>query len=112
VIAFPFGSMAELIGPGVNGALVESVNQAVAAVEALAALDRKLCRSSFEERFTAARMAKNYVRVYEELVEEAVSSQGEPVLPSREIPIPAPVAAEERPPAWVDQAGVNGSRPQ
>jgi hypothetical protein len=99
VIAFPFGSMAELIEPGVNGALVESVDQAVAAVEALAALDRKLCRRSFEERFAAARMAKDYVRVYEELVEEAVvSSPGQAVLPWREIPIPAPVAAEERPP--------------
>jgi glycosyltransferase involved in cell wall biosynthesis len=41
VIAFPFGSMPELVEPGVNGALVESVDQAVAAVEALAALDRK-----------------------------------------------------------------------
>jgi glycosyltransferase involved in cell wall biosynthesis len=44
VIAFPFGSMPELIEPGVNGALVESVDQAVAAVEALVALDRTLCR--------------------------------------------------------------------
>ena len=64
VIAFPFGSMPELIEPGVNGALVESVDQAVAAVEALAALDRRLCRRSFEERFTVARMVENYVRVY------------------------------------------------
>jgi Glycosyl transferases group 1 len=33
VIAFPFCSMPELIEPGVNGALVKSVDQAVAAVE-------------------------------------------------------------------------------
>ena len=106
VIAFPFGSMPELIEPGVNGALVESLDQAVAAVEALGALDRRLCRRSFEERFTAPRMAKNYVRVYEELVEKAGSSQGQAVLTSREIPIPRSelLPAEERqPPAWVDR---------
>jgi glycosyltransferase involved in cell wall biosynthesis len=61
VIAFPFGSMPELIEPSVNGALVDSTEQAVSAVEALAALDRRACRRSFEERFTAARMAENYV---------------------------------------------------
>ena len=115
VIAFPFGSMPELIEPGVNGVLVESVDQAVAAVEALAALDRRLCRRSFEERFTAARMVENYVRVYEELVEEPVSSPGRSALPEQgiSIPVPAPVAAEARQPrAWLEQAGVNGSRPR
>ena len=76
VIAFPFGSMPELIEPGVNGALVESVGDAVAAVEALAALDRTLCRRSFEQRFTTTRMARNYITVYEGLVEEVVSSPG------------------------------------
>ena len=87
----------------------------VAAVEALAALDRRQCRRSFEERFTAARMVENYVRVYEELVEEPVSSPGRSALPGRgiSIPVPALVAAEERQPAaWLDQAGVNGSRPR
>jgi glycosyltransferase involved in cell wall biosynthesis len=69
VIAFPFGSMPELIEPGVNGALVDSTEQAVSAVEALAALDRRACRRSFEERFTAARMAENYVRVYQRGIE-------------------------------------------
>ena len=84
VIAFPFGSMPELIAPGVNGALVESVDQAVAAVEALAALDRTMCRRSFEERFSAPCMAKSYVRVYEELIEGAVSTQGQTALRVRD----------------------------
>ena len=99
VIAFPFGSMPELIEPGVNGALVESVDQAVAAVEALPALDRTLCRRSFEERFTTARMARDYVGVYEALAKEQVLSPGRAALPTAGIPIavPLPVAAEERP---------------
>jgi glycosyltransferase involved in cell wall biosynthesis len=110
-IAFPFGSMPELVEPGVNGAMVESVDEAIAAVEALAAFDRRLCRRSFEERFTAARMAKNYVRVYEALVEEAVWSQGRAALPAEgiQIAVPALVAEERQPAALFDQPGVNGS---
>jgi hypothetical protein len=98
----------------VNGALVESVDQAVAAVEALAVLDRRLCRRSFEERFTAPLMAKNYVRVYEELVEEAVSSPGRAAMPAAEIQIavPALVAEERQPAALFDPAGVNGLPPR
>jgi glycosyltransferase involved in cell wall biosynthesis len=105
VIAFPFGSMPELIEPGVNGALVESVDEAVAALEALAVLDRTLCRRSFEERFTAARMARDYVRIYEALVEEGVPSLARAALPAEgsAIAVPALVAAEERQSAaWAD----------
>jgi glycosyltransferase involved in cell wall biosynthesis len=113
VIAFPFGSMPELIEPGVNGALVQSLDQAVEAVEALAVLDRSQCRRSFEERFTATGMAKNYVRLYRELLEGAVPSRRPAALPVPGVPIPVPalVAAEERQPAsWLDQTGVHGSR--
>ena len=114
VIAFPFGSMPELVEPGVNGALVESVDEAIAAVEALAAFDRRMCRHSFEERFTAPRMAKNYVRVYQELVEEAVWSPGREALPAAgiQIAVPALVAEERQPTALFDRAGVNGSPPR
>ena len=76
VIAFPFGSMSELIEPGVTGFLVETVEQASAAVEAVAGLDRALCRRRFEDRFTATRMAKDYIGVYERLVHEVVSRDG------------------------------------
>jgi glycosyltransferase involved in cell wall biosynthesis len=63
VIAFPFGSMPELIQPGVNGALVDSIDEAVAAIGSVAALDRRQCRRAFEGRFTTARMAWDYVGV-------------------------------------------------
>jgi glycosyltransferase involved in cell wall biosynthesis len=96
VIAFPFGSMPELIEPGVNGALVESIDEAVGAVEALAALDRRRCRRSFEQRFTTARMARDYVGVYAELVEEAASFPGRAALPAAEIPIGVPGLSQPR----------------
>jgi glycosyltransferase involved in cell wall biosynthesis len=99
VIAFPFGSMPELIEPGVNGALVAGIEQAVAAVEALAGLDRRLCRRAFEERFTATRMAENYVRVYEELVAETGSLQRPTGLPAGIAnSAPALLATEQRRP--------------
>ena len=84
---------------GVNGPLVESVEQAVAAVEALPTLDRMLCRRSFEERFTTARMAQDYVGVYEALAKERISFPGRAALPKAGIPVtvPLPVAAGERP---------------
>jgi glycosyltransferase involved in cell wall biosynthesis len=112
VIAFPFGSMPELIEPGVNGFLAETVDQAAAAVHAVAALDRTQCRRAFEERFTAARMATNYIGVYQRLVDEAVSPQGRAALHAASILLPATVAGEEQQPAaWLDQSGVGGSRP-
>jgi Glycosyl transferases group 1 len=123
VIAFPFGLLPELIEPGVNGALVESIEQAVAAVEGLPALDRTLCRRSFEERFTTDRMARDYVGVDEALANEQVLSAGGAELPGSGIPItvPLPVAVEKglvlpplateerQPTGRADQAGAAGS---
>jgi hypothetical protein len=95
--------------------LVESVDEAVAAVEALAALDRRLCRRSFEERFTTARMARDYVRVYETLVGEAVSSADRAALPAAgnlDRSSRAVAAEERQPAAWLDRTGVDRSRPR
>jgi len=68
VIAFREGSAPEVIEHGRNGFLVESVAEAAAAVQHLDFLDRRACRRSFEERFTARRMALDYVDVYERLI--------------------------------------------
>ena len=71
VIAFRRGSVAEVIDDGVSGFVVESIEEAVDAVRRLDRLDRRTCRSVFERRFTAARMAAQYVEVYERLVAES-----------------------------------------
>jgi glycosyltransferase involved in cell wall biosynthesis len=68
VVAFARGSVPEVITEGVTGFMVEDVAAAVAAVAAVGGLDRKACRAAFDERFTAARMARDYLEVYDHLI--------------------------------------------
>jgi glycosyltransferase involved in cell wall biosynthesis len=67
VIAYPHGSVPEIIENGTTGFLVESIKEAVRAVARLQSLDRRQCRESFERRFTARRMARDYVALYQRL---------------------------------------------
>lgn len=67
VVAFEGGSIPEVIEPGVTGFVVNSVAQAVDAIERIHALDREGCRRQFERRFCAERMASDYIDVYEAL---------------------------------------------
>ncbi|HEV7659841.1 MAG TPA: glycosyltransferase family 4 protein [Allosphingosinicella sp.] len=68
VIAWPCGSTSEVIEPRRSGFLVESIDEAVAAVAAAAHLPRAGVRAAFEQRFTADRMARDYVGLYEGLI--------------------------------------------
>jgi len=68
VIAWNCGSVPEIIEPGKSGFIVESIDQAVEALEKVNSLDRKVCRECFEKRFTARRMAEDYLKVYEGLI--------------------------------------------
>ena len=67
VIAWPNGSVPEIVEHGVTGLIVDSVEQAAAAVPQAARLDRERVRLRFEERFSAARMARDYLAVYRAL---------------------------------------------
>ena len=64
VIAYPLGSMPEIIRPGRTGFLVDDVAGAVEAVGEVAALSRRHCRDDVEERFTAARMVADYAELF------------------------------------------------
>jgi glycosyltransferase involved in cell wall biosynthesis len=68
VIAFPRGSMAEIVDEGVTGFLVGGVDEAVAAVERAATIDRAACRAAATARFSAERMVDDYLRVYEDVL--------------------------------------------
>jgi glycosyltransferase involved in cell wall biosynthesis len=68
VLAFRCGSVPEIVDDGVTGAIVDTMEQAIAALPHVMALDRKKVRQRFEQRFSAARMAKDYVGVYRSLL--------------------------------------------
>ena len=69
VIAFNRGSAVEVIDDGLTGFIVEDEAGAIGAVDRLAQLSRGKIRQRFEERFTARRMALDYLAVYRGLLE-------------------------------------------
>jgi glycosyltransferase involved in cell wall biosynthesis len=71
VIAFNRGSVAEIIDDGITGFVVEDEISAVSAVDRLASLDRTEIRKVFEQRFTARRMALDYLAAYRSLMDAA-----------------------------------------
>ena len=68
VVARSRGSVPEIIDHGTTGFVAEDVEEAVRAVEEIPRLSRKRCRQAFEERFSATRMTRNYVALYERLI--------------------------------------------
>jgi glycosyltransferase involved in cell wall biosynthesis len=70
VIAFNRGSVPEIVNDGRTGFVVEDDTSAVAAVDRLETLDRADIRKEFEKRFTARRMALDYLEAYRELMDD------------------------------------------
>jgi glycosyltransferase involved in cell wall biosynthesis len=84
VIAFPCGSVPEVIDDGVTGFVVDSVEEAAAAVPRAAAIDRARVRATFERRFSIERVATDYLKVYHSLC-----SRGQPFAPHEALPLSA-----------------------
>ena len=68
VIAYRRGSMPELIDDGVTGFLVDSFDEAVAAIERVGEIDRAACRRHVADNFTVDRMADRYLTLYRDLL--------------------------------------------
>ena len=68
VIAWRRGSAPEVIEDGVSGVIVDSVEAAAAAVPIVSQMSRSEVRAEFERRFTAERMARDYVGAYRMLL--------------------------------------------
>jgi glycosyltransferase involved in cell wall biosynthesis len=68
VVAFRRGSVPEIIDDGATGFAADSIDAAVAAVPRAIALDRHAIRARFEERFSAERMARDYVALYADVL--------------------------------------------
>jgi glycosyltransferase involved in cell wall biosynthesis len=74
VVAWRCGSVPEVVDDGVTGHVVDSIEEAVAAVDKAARLDRTQVRGRFEDRFSAERMVEDYLAVYEQVINAASSS--------------------------------------
>jgi glycosyltransferase involved in cell wall biosynthesis len=70
VIAWRRGSIPEIVDHGVTGFVVDDTDEAVSAVRRIREIDRSECRSVFERRFGASRMARQYVDAYLHAIEE------------------------------------------
>jgi glycosyltransferase involved in cell wall biosynthesis len=68
VIAYRRGSVPEIVENRVSGFVVDTIEEAIAAVQRVADLDRAKVRAAFERRFTAERMARDYVGIYRQLL--------------------------------------------
>jgi glycosyltransferase involved in cell wall biosynthesis len=75
VIAFPRGSVTEVVDPGETGFVCSTVEEAVAAVGRLPEISRRGCRQVFERRFSAARMARDYVELYRRQLEGVMDAR-------------------------------------
>jgi glycosyltransferase involved in cell wall biosynthesis len=72
VVAYAGGSVAEVMDNGVTGFVVHEIEEAVEAVRRVRDLSRAGCREVFEKRFTASRMANDYISVYTRLAHSRV----------------------------------------
>jgi hypothetical protein len=68
VISFPRGSAPEIIEDGVTGILVDGFDSMVRAIDQVATFDREIVRRRAEERWSALRMARQYLEVYSDCV--------------------------------------------
>ncbi len=75
-LAFRNGSVPEVIDEGLSGYIVDTEEEAISVLQQTVQLDRRRVRRRFEERFSASRMAADYVALYEQIL-------GQNVVPSR-----------------------------
>jgi glycosyltransferase involved in cell wall biosynthesis len=68
VIAYESGSVPEVMEDGITGFVVRGLDEAAKAIGRVADLSRERCREVFENRFTATRMADEYMELYDQMV--------------------------------------------
>src|SRR3984893_12374407 len=105
VIAWPNGSVPEVITEGVSGRRVNSIEAAVEAAQQATYMDRRKVRAEVEKQFTAARMAREYVAAYRALLAHGPATARLP-----EVAMPAVAAREVSPLAWERLAKQGGGQ--
>ncbi|MGH9528813.1 MAG: glycosyltransferase, partial [Terriglobales bacterium] len=74
IIAYPGGSVGEVIKVGISGFVVPDEDGAVHAIGKISEIDRRACRQDFEQRFTSARMTQDYLSIYQRLIQAEPAS--------------------------------------
>jgi glycosyltransferase involved in cell wall biosynthesis len=87
VLAFRQGSTSEIIDQGITGAIVDTMEEALRVLQQVISLDRRAVRRRFEERFSSARMAKDYVALYRSQLKRSFVSERAAIAPQ---PRPVP----------------------
>ena len=100
VLAFRRGSVSEIIDQGVTGAIVDTTDEAVRMLPRVIALDRRAVRRRFEQRFSSARMASDYVALYHSLLKRPSMSDREAT-----VSLPRPVLEKK-----LNGQGLHGDR--
>jgi glycosyltransferase involved in cell wall biosynthesis len=80
-IAFNRGSVPEVMQEGLTGFIINTMDEAVSAVEKIASIERTACRNVFEKRFTSAHMAEQYVQVYQSMASDIHLAPRPPDIP-------------------------------
>ncbi len=75
VIAYDGGAVSEVIEEGRTGFIVKELEDATEAIKRVPDLNRARCREAFEKRFTASRMARDYVKVYDRVIDRHVTAR-------------------------------------
>src|SRR3546814_14913207 len=95
VIAWRCGSVPEIVEHGVTGFIVDSIDASTAAVPLAMQLDSAAVRLRFEARFTAERMAKDYLRVYSAPIAAPAEAEAESEI--LRLPVTPPAAQRSHP---------------
>jgi len=77
-VAFRHGSVPEVLDDQISGFVVDDVEQAVEALKAIRHFDRARCRRVFEERFSVRRMAQDYVKIYQRVIDGRARAHSKP----------------------------------
>ena len=115
VLAFRCGSVPEVIDDGATGKVVDSEEEAIAALPEILSYDRRAVRQRFEDRFTATRMAKDYVSTYRQSLKRRRSGSEMSGFRLRQLHLkgsdgPMPVSIKKPLPALFEAAAGKPSR--
>ena len=68
VLAFNRGSMPEIIQDGINGFIVNGIEEMAEKIKDVGTISRETCRQTVESRFSQDKMVKEYIKVYKEIL--------------------------------------------